>query len=642
MAHTGLPVRRQLRPDSRRYPFRYLRRCLAVAALATLPARAQNAVVPGTLGSPHPTLVHLSIEWLIGGDADYDATAAVEYRAQGEPDWKAGMPLRRVAADSNEGFSWPDKLSGSLFGLRPDTPYEIRIALVDPDGGGETRTLTARTRPAPAIPPGAIVVDLPAGNNGVLKPASGTAESPRVYRSKDGAAAYDFVDLTGSRHVWLWGLSIRSSGSNNRAGIKMNGSEGIVIRYCSIQAQYGIAAYDPGTSDSYFGDNVITGQVAWADSTMGADGNNEGEGIQITGPGNVIAYNRVGHFRDAISLMEDDGAVDQVSEDIYGNDIAVGADDAIEADFCAGNCRIEGNRIADSFVGVSSQPSLGGPTYILRNAMYNTVHAAFKLKRFSQGDVVLHNTVVKVGAGLGGNEAMDWAYFRNNLAFGGPDGGVEWGGYGAGNPYAADVPSPGPHSSFDYDAVGVAGTKYVAKIGGRDFAAVEAHGIADLDFASVFPGLAFPDPPVPERSWADLRPAAGSKPVDAALRIPSINDGYSGKAPDIGAFEAGQPLPWYGPRPEGWAEAAPGTAFLPRSPRSARRPALSPQRVLGGYLIRFASPGSPNAVEVLDSRGRIRGRFGGAGSVLIPERALPRGLALLRCQGAVFALARVD
>src|SRR5262245_53522138 len=108
--------------------------------------------------------------------------------------------------------------------------------------------------------------------------------------------------------------------------------------------------------------------------------------------------------------------------------------------------------------------------------MYNVIHAMFKLKRFSQGDVALHNTAVKVGTGLGGNAAMDFAYFRNNLAFGGPDGGVNWGGYGAGNPYAAEIADPGPHSDFDYDAVGVSGTPYVAKIGGKEFSTVEAHG----------------------------------------------------------------------------------------------------------------------------------------------------------------------
>ena len=249
--------------------------------------------------------------------------------------------------------------------------------------------------------------------------------------------------------------------------------------------------------------------------------------------------------------MEDRGVVNQTCIDIYNNDIYRGVDDGIEADFCFSNCRIYRNRITNCFVGLSSQPGLGGPNYFFRNVMYNLTHAAFKLKRFSQGDVVLHNTVIKVGTGLGGNSAMDHAFFRNNLAIGGPTGGVNWGDYGPGPPAAAYIIRPGKHSSFDYDAVGVCDTPYVAKIGGKDFSEVEKHGVERLILQHVFNDIEFPNPPVPEREVPDLRPKAGSRVVDAAVIIPNINDDYTGAAPDCGAYEAGQELPHYGPRISG-------------------------------------------------------------------------------------------
>ena len=37
--------------------------------------------------------------------------------------------------------------------------------------------------------------------------------------------------------------------------------------------------------------------------------------------------------------------------------------------------------------------------------------------------------------------------------------------------------------------------------------------------------------------------------VDAGVILPNINDGFVGTAPDLGAYELGQPLPTYGPRP---------------------------------------------------------------------------------------------
>jgi len=44
-----------------------------------------------------------------------------------------------------------------------------------------------------------------------------------------------------------------------------------------------------------------------------------------------------------------------------------------------------------------------------------------------------------------------------------------------------------------------------------------------------------------------LKPA--SEVVDTATSVPNVNDGFSGKAADIGAIEAGAELPVYGPRP---------------------------------------------------------------------------------------------
>lgn len=40
----------------------------------------------------------------------------------------------------------------------------------------------------------------------------------------------------------------------------------------------------------------------------------------------------------------------------------------------------------------------------------------------------------------------------------------------------------------------------------------------------------------------------GSRPVDAGVRLPNINDGFAGKAPDLGAIELGEKAPHYGPR----------------------------------------------------------------------------------------------
>jgi len=47
----------------------------------------------------------------------------------------------------------------------------------------------------------------------------------------------------------------------------------------------------------------------------------------------------------------------------------------------------------------------------------------------------------------------------------------------------------------------------------------------------------------------DLTLATGQGGIDAALRLVNINDGFTGEAPDLGAFECDVPPPHFVPRP---------------------------------------------------------------------------------------------
>jgi hypothetical protein len=397
----------------------------------------------------------------------------------------------------------------------------------------------------PAVP-GDVLLLAPGRYGAFTVSADGEPGRPIVYRSVDGQAIFESVSMENRRHVSLEGVTIRNE---TGTAVNLRGCVGCVVRRTNIRATYGIRASSaPGCTDCYVADNVVEGVTPWTNEAMGANGKNVGEGIQLTGPGNVIEFNRVAGFRDAISTMEDRSVHEQYSIDILNNDISVGADDAIEADFCFHNCRVMRNRITNSFVGLSSQPGLGGPTYFIRNVMYNLTYVPFKLHRGSMGDVILHNTTVKGGDGMAcfSGAPFDFAYVRNNLSIGGPPGAARYGGYSGGTGLAANIRAHGPHSSFDYDAVGTWQTPLVARIGARDLFEVEPHAVR-VDM-SVFDNVAFPTPAIPERAPADLRPRPGSVVVDAALPIPNVNDDARGKGPDIGAYEAGQPLPQYGPR----------------------------------------------------------------------------------------------
>ncbi|HYE06293.1 MAG TPA: right-handed parallel beta-helix repeat-containing protein [Planctomycetota bacterium] len=560
-----------------------------------------DAITPGEITTPWPTITNLAVEWAFTGDDDADSVVDVRFRAAGAADWREAMRLRRVVGGPSQTvepvFTWATRHSGSILDVLPDTEYEIALTLADPDGGGAERTVRARTRPVPraaedapvrqvdpttirSLQPGEIGL-LAAGDYGEFyAPRDGEPGRPIVLRSLDGGAVFTHISLHERKWVFIEGVTVRNPAPDS-TGIKMNFAERCVVRRCTIDATYGIRATQiPGARECYIADNTITGVTPWTSEAMGAGGKNIGEGIEFTGPGNVICFNRVRGHRDCISSYEAT-PTEQICVDIIGNDVSVGADDGIEADFLHHNGRVLRNRLTNCFVGISSQPGFGGPNYFVRNVMYNLAYAPFKLHRGSVGDVVLHNTVVKCGDGMAcfSGTPFDQAYFRNNLCIGGPNGGEVWGGYGSGNSWAAHLAAHGPLCSFDYDALGTWQTPFHVRIGSLSADSIEElrkgpheqHAVqVGMD---VFDGVAFPDPPLPEREAPDLRPRAGSPVVDAALRLPNVNDAFAGAGPDMGAYEAGQPLPHYGPRPVGVDESTP-----PADAKPAKSAKLKPAK----------------------------------------------------------------
>jgi MYXO-CTERM domain-containing protein len=551
---------------------------LGVCVFGSAPVWAQNATTAGAASAPYPTLQNASIEWLVTGDANANGVVTVKYRVAGSSAWLDGMPLRRVPAASNEGFSWENKHAGSLFGLSAATNYEVELTLADPDGGDATETLTFTTRSIPAAAPGGTVIPVTPDTfeqaaadalpGDILELADGeyagfefmidgTAAEPIVIRAVNvgGAVVNGDVRLDGRSFIYVEGLTVNGK-------FKFNDATNLAITKCLVNTpDDGIVALGGGATNTYVCDNVVNGPTTgWEDSIVGADGNNLGEGIQLTGPGNVICHNKVSGFRDCISTLEDSEAVNQTSIDIFGNDLDHCADDAVEADFGMGNVRVMQNRIIQSYVGLSSQPSLGGPTYFIRNVMYDIIYAPFKLHRGSVGDVGLHNTAVKCGDAFAVYAGVTWsqAFFRNNLLIGGTGGGT-YGGYGNGDGDVINLADADATCSFDYDGVGSIGTnKFTGRIGSVTFASLAElkagtteKNAVEVDLSTFAATIPFPEDPYAAVTQVDLQLASGSAAVDKGVALANVNDGFSGSAPDLGAYELGAAPPEYGPRSGG-------------------------------------------------------------------------------------------
>lgn len=517
---------------------------LLLPLLLTSALHAADSTTPGEITTPFPTIQHLAVEWRIEGDDDLDAACRVRYRESGQGEWREGMPLRRVPAGASRQtrpvFTWTNRFSGSVFDLRPGTAYDIELQLQDPDGGSATRVVHAATRPEPLVNADAVVKNGSKADLNTVQPGEvllladgdygaatfhrdGAPGKPVVYRSVSGKAVFSEISLTNRKWVHLEGITVHGP-------VRLNGTEHCVVRRCAIRAQFGIKAYKPGMTNACIEDNVITGIRAWQPDIMGAGGDNDGEGIQFTGSGNVIRHNRVHGFRDCISHMEDEGAAPQSCNDILNNDISAGLDDGIEADFALHNCRVLRNRLTNCFVGISSQPGLGGPNYFLRNVMFNIIHEAFKLHRFSRGDVILHNTVIKAGDGFGvyTSEAFDHARIEHNLFIGGkPAAAGSFGGYPLSRGRAVDLQRVGDHCLVDHNAYAVIGRPFEGKFRSRTF--------------TELPGTGF------EPHGRSLKVTAPFPDHPARLYEPPDLSGLQ----QAGAYHGEHPAPVYGPRPTG-------------------------------------------------------------------------------------------
>ena len=189
--------------------------------------------------------------------------------------------------------------------------------------------------------------------------------------------------------------------------------------------------------------------------------------------------------------------------------------------------------------------------------IYNTPVAL----KFSNpaGVIVYHNTIIAENRTA---QRVSNAHFRNNLFLGtnAPVGISVLGGPTAYSTYDYDGfrPNAGAKSQYtwfgpkpgvmvDYDAPPNQGQDFATLADLAKATGQEAHGIeVDYDIFESLRGPATrPDSSQPGRPYEaidlNFKLEAGGKAVDAGARLPNVNDGFTGKAPDLGALELGAP-----------------------------------------------------------------------------------------------------
>ena len=436
--------------------------------------------------------------------------------------------------------------------------------------------------------PGDVLLLLPGVHRGAFTiSTSGEEGRPIVLRGSDqGQAVVEgpedapettLFDVSQVSHLHIENLLMRRARiavhGGNRGGPE---NSRIVLRGCRIEDVWaGVWIYSENSENWYISDNVIIGRNStWYPRTEPGRGYLEPShtGVNIYGRGHVVAYNRIARFGDAFAIANygvpmSDLAKQCLNIDVYHNDLSWAYDDIIETDYGCHNIRVWRNRGYNAHTGLSVQPSFGGPIYLIRNELYGITGLSYKLHNYCTGILAYHNTTASATRNFSGHDRWQNGHFRNNLFMGGRS--YQRAVRGREQTVVALAIATGsisPYTTLDYNGYSrndPAG--FISWFDGQtrhsfdslaEFAEAlghERHGI-QVDY-DIFVRADRPQMGVTAEpgEW-DLRLRPESAAVDAGIRLPNINDDFTGTAPDLGALEFGQPLPHYGPRRMVWGE----------------------------------------------------------------------------------------
>ena len=432
----------------------------------------------------------------------------------------------------------------------------------------------------------------------------------------DGNGVFNLFNLKTTDYHYFENLTIRNTDIAMWAGTQFQqGSTGLTVKWCKFDG-VGMAIYTnwSGSQDYYISDNYVIGrldpdhQIGWSGPFWAQFAGVESQrypphldsyiGIKVYGPGHVIQYNYVTRFHDGIDTEtygNPDGS-DAVKGPLYppraewdkrtnsidylNNYMTNFHDNSFEVDGSMHNVRAMRNMMINSASQpMCNQPNIGGPTYWIRNVIYNTPNTAARLSG-GAGSIFYNNTIFSEFTG--GNTSN--THLRNNLILaensflGGPGpispipitvfGFTTFTNYTSSD-YNAFYPNPGAPYNFQWNSPpkGVVADyndrKHNAAIENRNFKTLEEYQKAtDQDQHSIL--IDYNDfVKVTKLDGHDLKTVQKlykaedfdfglkptSKAVDAGVVISNVTDGFTGKAPDMGAYETGQPVPHYGPRP---------------------------------------------------------------------------------------------
>ena len=422
----------------------------------------------------------------------------------------------------------------------------------------------------------------------------------------DGNGAFNLFNVKAANYAYFEGLTIRNTEIAIWAGTQfIVGSKGLTVKNCRLEnIGMGIYSNYSGSSGFYIADNYFIGRND-PDHVIGWNGDfwarfaapEYGQkfppvmasyiAVKVYGPGHVIAYNYVANFHDGIDIEtygnpDGSSAADgpkyptreywdrrPVAIDFYNNYMTNFHDNPFETDGGMHNVRVLRNVMINSAShAFCNQPSNGGPVYWIGNIAYHLPGGSTRLTSGSAGVLFYHNTILSETAA----QAASNVHWLNNLFLGENTAPAifavntytsytssDFNGFRPNEGAAASFEwsSPQPGVSADYNQPG-----HRPSLQSRKFATLadysrethqDTHSVlVDYDIFVKVPRLDRNDLKTVQKVMKaedfDFRLKPGAVAVDKGIRLPNVNEGFTGQAPDLGALEVGRPTPHWGPR----------------------------------------------------------------------------------------------
>ena len=421
----------------------------------------------------------------------------------------------------------------------------------------------------------------------------------------DGDGNFALFDVKAADYTYFEGITFRNAEVAIAAGTQfIAGAKGLTVKKSRFEnVGAGIFTNYAGSSQFYIADNTFLGRndpthlIGWAGDLWTKYNGIEGQifppkmasyvAVKLYGPGHVVAYNYIADFHDGINVEtygNPDGSFASgpdiidgpkyptreywdrrpVAIDFYNNYITNSHDNPIEADGSMHNIRIMRNMLINHpSHAFCNQPTLGGPVYWIRNVAYNLPAGSTRLTNGAAGALFYNNTILSETQVA----AASNIHWRNNLMLGQNAApailSVNTFTSYTSSDYNGFRVNPGAKSAFEWSApasgvvADFTAPEHDAKLTTQRFASLaeyvaatgqDKHSVTvDYDVFVNVRRLDAQDAASVQKLYKadelDFRLKPGSAAVDRGLSLPTVTDGFAGRAPDLGALELSQAAP---------------------------------------------------------------------------------------------------